>query len=160
MNNESPSTTAPAAPGTPASAPAVAEPTKENAVNKTTEPRWPIPGSKADRAAKAAEKLKNGAKPAPKKKDAAKKKPAAKKPAAKKAGAKKATARANATYPACSKKNPYREKSMKAKAYDVFAKGGTRATIIAAIVKLGASEATASTWVQRFRGYAAPGGEK
>lgn len=91
------------------------------------------------------------------KKKAAAKKSAAKKPATKKSnGAKKEIA----SYPACSKKNPYREGSMKAKAYAVFAKGGTRASIIAAIQKLGATAGTASSWTQRFRSYAAPGGEK
>jgi hypothetical protein len=60
-------------------------------------------------------------------------------------------------YPATSKKNPYREGSMKEKAFNIFAKGGERSKMIEAIVKLGATENTASSWIQFFRKYVATG---
>lgn len=55
------------------------------------------------------------------------------------------------TYPATSKKNPYREGSKKRKAFDIFAKGGERKSILAAIHKLGVTEATSASWVNLFR---------
>lgn len=46
--------------------------------------------------------------------------------------------------------NPFRESTKKAKAYKVFQDGGERASVIAKVVKLGVTEATASTWVYTF----------
>lgn len=78
-----------------------------------------------------------------------------KKGAGKKGGAKKGTS--TATYPTTAKKCPYREGTMKAKAYAIFAKGGTRESMIAAIVKGGATKNTASSWIQFFRRYVKTG---
>jgi hypothetical protein len=63
---------------------------------------------------------------------------------------KQGAAAAKKVYPAVKKKNPFRETSKKAKCFDLFTKGGERAVICAAMVKLGVTEATASTWFHVF----------
>ena len=52
---------------------------------------------------------------------------------------------------AASVKNPYREGTMKAKAFDIFRDGGERAEILAKVLKLGVTESTAASWVNLFR---------
>lgn len=95
---------------------------------------------------------------APGKEKAKVKKSKSKKIAKKAKSAKKAKKEAVAkSYPGTAKKNPYREGTMKAKAFALFAKGGTRESMIAAIVKSGATKNTASSWIQFFRRYVATG---
>lgn len=83
--------------------------------------------------------------------------PAAKKSEAKAVAPKKATKRASssAAVEPCSKENPYREGSMKNKAFAIYCKGGDRANIIAQIEKVGTTSATASSWMHSFFKYAA-----
>jgi hypothetical protein len=89
---------------------------------------------------------------AAKKKDSTKKKPTTK--PAKKATAKsaaKATPKKVEGKKKTSDGNPFREGSMKAKAFDVFKKnGGDRAKTIEATVKLGSTESTAKSWYAVF----------
>ena len=81
--------------------------------------------------------------------------------AGKKAPPKVAKAKANgagggagATYPVSNKENPFREGSMKAKGWAIFAKGGERSKIVEAITKLGATPSTASSWCHTYQKYA------
>ena len=55
--------------------------------------------------------------------------------------------------------NPFRPDSMKAKAFELFRAGGRRKDLIEAIKKLGATRATASSWLQFFRVYVRGGRE-
>lgn len=47
-------------------------------------------------------------------------------------------------------RNPYREGTKKAKAFDIYQAGGTRAEVIASIKKTGVTDSTASTWAYFF----------
>jgi hypothetical protein len=56
--------------------------------------------------------------------------------------------------PTASLANPFRPGSKKAKCFDIFARGGTRAALIEQMEKTGAAGTTARTWLAIFRAYA------
>ena len=69
----------------------------------------------------------------------------------------KGNSRRATAYPPSTKKCPYRKDSTKAAAFAIFAKGGARADMLAAITKLGAPRNSASTWIQQFKSFAVRG---
>lgn len=63
---------------------------------------------------------------------------------------KEGKARAQTIISKSSERNPYREGTKKAKAFDIYKGGGTRAEVLAAIKKTGVTDSTANTWMYFF----------